>query len=416
MDTELKDALEGLRNKLEKATEDKLKAANNDNAEKVKSLETNIEGLQKQISEKEAEVKKTDINVLRDEFEKQMDAMQAEVKKSKKDKWMAKSSFGEVISKGLTDQKDELVKMAKNERGSLQFHMKDITTGSISMATGSTAINPGISSSVAPGVITPQVQPHARNYLPTGTMDGAGVYYIQQSSWTPNAGYQAGEGAAKPAVDAELETVYAPAVTIAAILKVSRQAMDDISFLSSYINNQAPEQLMLFEDQEILYGNGATNHLNGLFTAADAYTAVASDDNNYDKILTAMKQLAVNDYVDPSAVWINAGDYYDMLKTKDNNGTYQFPPSVINGGSPLRVSGKSIIPLPAVQANDFLVGNFNIAAQLLFREGLNVRIFEQNQDDVEKNMLTIRIEERVALPIYRPYALLKGDFTTTPTT
>src|SRR5690625_2674421 len=115
MDTELKEALEGLRNKLEKATEDKLKAANNDNAEKVKSLETNIEGLQKQISEKEDEVKKTDIKVLRDEFEKQMDAMQAEVKKSKKDKWMAKSSFGEVISKGLTDQKDELVKMARSE-------------------------------------------------------------------------------------------------------------------------------------------------------------------------------------------------------------------------------------------------------------------------------------------------------------
>lgn len=410
MKDELKKALEGLRDKLEKATEEKMEAAKKDNAEKVKSFDEKIEALEKQISEKEAEVSKKDITVLKDEFQKQMDAMQAEVKKAKKEKWNKQSGFGDLIQKCLEEQKDNLVKMSKNELGSLQFQAKDITTGSISMASGSTAINPGIASQTIPGIITPQVQPHVRNFLPTGTMDGAGVYYIQQSSWTPNAGYQAGEGATKTRVDAELETVYAPAVTIAAILKVSRQAMDDIKFLSSYLNSQAPEQLMLFEDQEILYGSGATNHLKGLFTAASSYTPDSGDDNQYDKLLTAMKELATGNYVSPTAAWVNAGDYYDFLKIKDNDGTYQFPPTVVNGGG-LSIAGKPIIPLPGVTAGDFLVGNFNIAAQLLFREGINVRIFEQNDTDVEDNMLTIRIEERVALPIYRPYAMLKGDFT-----
>lgn len=404
MDKEaLEKALAEMKEALKKAQEEKSQSLQKSHQELVTAYEAKIKELEDKIAE--LEKKGETVMVTKDEFDKQMAAVEALAKKTKSE-MARRPSFGESMEKALTEQKDNLVAMKNGTKSAHSFEVKDVTTASITME--GTTLNPGIATQLVPGVITPERQLHVRNVIPTGTMSGAAVYYVRQNSWTPKAGYQAGEGATKTRVAATLKTYVTPAVTIAAILKVSRQAMDDIPFLASYLNTQAPEELMEFEDAEVLYGDGATNHLEGLFTAASAATPNANDDNQYDTILTALKQLAVDSRITASGVLINSGDFFDILKLKDNTGAYLFPNFMING-SALRVGGIPVLPMTAVNANDFLAGNFPKAAQLLFREGINVRIFEQNDTDVEDNLLTIRVEERLALPIYRPYALLKGD-------
>ena len=72
--------------------------------------------------------------------------------------------------------------------------------------------------------------------------------------------------------------------------------------------------------------------------------------------------------------------------------------------------GKPIVATQAMSEGDFLVGAFSQAAQIWDREDANVTISNSNEDDFIKNMVTILCEERVGLTVYRPDALVAGDF------
>ena len=61
-------------------------------------------------------------------------------------------------------------------------------------------------------------------------------------------------------------------------------------------------------------------------------------------------------------------------------------------------------------ASKFLTGSFAEAAQIFDREDANVVISTENADDFEKNMISVRWEERLALAVYRPEAFVKGEF------
>ncbi|MFY3739122.1 phage major capsid protein, partial [Escherichia coli] len=50
--------------------------------------------------------------------------------------------------------------------------------------------------------------------------------------------------------------------------------------------------------------------------------------------------------------------------------------------------------------------------QLFDREDANVVISTENADDFEKNMISIRCEERLALAVKRPEAFVYGSFST----
>lgn len=71
--------------------------------------------------------------------------------------------------------------------------------------------------------------------------------------------------------------------------------------------------------------------------------------------------------------------------------------------------------MPAFKGK-FLTGSFAYGAQLFDREDANVVISTENADDFEKNMITIRCEERLALAVKRPEAFIYGDFAAALTT
>jgi HK97 family phage major capsid protein len=87
-------------------------------------------------------------------------------------------------------------------------------------------------------------------------------------------------------------------------------------------------------------------------------------------------------------------------------------------GSPTGGGLGSLWTLPVVESNlpefngQFLTGSFKYGAQLFDRELAHIVIASENSDDFEKNMLTGRCEERLALAVKRPQAFIKGDFAT----
>jgi HK97 family phage major capsid protein len=62
----------------------------------------------------------------------------------------------------------------------------------------------------------------------------------------------------------------------------------------------------------------------------------------------------------------------------------------------------------AIAQDRFLCGAFNIAAQIFDRMEIEVLLSTENADDFERNMVTIRAEERLALAVYRPAAFVTG--------
>ena len=76
----------------------------------------------------------------------------------------------------------------------------------------------------------------------------------------------------------------------------------------------------------------------------------------------------------------------------------------------------TLVDTQSMAAGDFLVGAFAQAAQGWDREDASVVISTENKDNFTKNMVTILCEERIGLTIFRPEALITGDFDGLPAT
>jgi HK97 family phage major capsid protein len=68
-----------------------------------------------------------------------------------------------------------------------------------------------------------------------------------------------------------------------------------------------------------------------------------------------------------------------------------------------------VVATNAIPAGEFLVGAFQDGATLYDRMGVEVLMSTENDDDFEKNLVSIRIESRVALAVFRPDAFITGD-------
>jgi HK97 family phage major capsid protein len=65
-----------------------------------------------------------------------------------------------------------------------------------------------------------------------------------------------------------------------------------------------------------------------------------------------------------------------------------------------------------VTSGKFLVGNLRQASQLWIRENLAVEFSREDSDNFQKNFVTVRAMERLALTNYLPNAIVQGTFST----
>lgn len=259
---------------------------------------------------------------------------------------------------------------------------------------------------------------HMRQILGSGSTSGDTVYY-------PKAVAKTGSGpdvwdydhatiedtVDKPGFEFTFDNVTAPVKWIAGILRVPRQMLDDLAWLQSYISTQAPLELLKAEDAQLLNGTGLGNNISGIMTNATAYSASKPTYVGIERIIdAAFAQMATYNQDTPTNVLLNPVDIVSIILNKAaTSGEYNLPPGavgVVNGQ--LQIAGLSVEKTNKITANNFLVGDFRRGANLITRQAPQLRAFEQNKDDVEKNLITFRIEERVALPIFYDNAFVKG--------
>lgn len=76
--------------------------------------------------------------------------------------------------------------------------------------------------------------------------------------------------------------------------------------------------------------------------------------------------------------------------------------------TPERLRGLPLVITRAITVGSFPVGNFDMAAQIFDRMGVEVLISTEDSDNFRKNLVTIRAENRLALAVKRPAALITG--------
>ena len=246
-----------------------------------------------------------------------------------------------------------------------------------------------------------------RDLLMQGETASNSVEYVKETGFT-NSAAPVAEGAAKPYSDITFNMATAPVRTIAHLFKASRQILDDAPALRSYIDGRARYGLRMVEENQLLNGSGTGQNILGLVPQATAFAAAFTPAaaTALDRVRLAILQAALAEFP-ATGIVLHPTDWAKIQLTKDAGGNYII-------GNPQSGLGKTLWNLPvvdtqAIAVGKMLVGGFAYAAQIFDRMEIEVLLSSENTDDFEKNMFTIRAEERLGLAVYRPESLVYGD-------
>ena len=379
--------------KIEKAMES---AKDNAKGEVNETLKGEIDHLTSQITEKH------------DEVQKRMDSMEVTNKKleaKSKSTLNLKDALRNAINDGAIDS------LKKGNSRASSFEIK------ADMTTGADYTGEVIAATRVPGFkFDPANTTHIRQMVPIGTTNSDLIRYVKESAYTQGVAATA-EGAALGQSDFNLTAETAPIETVGTYLRLSRQMLADTEQLTSYISARVPSKLMAVEDDQLLGGSGVAPNLHGLrntgavwSNAASGFAAgVIGNPQQFDVLLTAINQLAKSNYT-ADYILVNPTDFHKILALKDSDNRY-LKDQVYQGLQP-NFMGVPVMVNTAMAAGEFIVGNFSTGAQLWVRENVSVEFFEQDSDNVQKNFITVRVQERIGFTTYLPNAFCRGSFAT----
>lgn len=303
---------------------------------------------------------------------------------------------------------------AKKSKGSVSMAFKAIISALTTVADGSAGDL--IVPMRVPGIITPpQRRMTIRDLLTQGRMSVNALQYIKETGFT-NAAATVSEtsGTTKPQSDIQFDIVTAVVTTIAHWVLATKQILDDVPQLQSYIDGRLRYGLSYAEELQLLMGDGTGTNLNGIYTQATAYLqpiapTAAGNLTKIDVIRLAILQAFLAEYP-ANGIVLHPADWADIELTKTDEGAYLFANP--QGGVDPRLWRLPVVETQAMTISKFLTGAFQLGAQIFDREDATVEISTEDSDNFRKNLVTVRAEERLALAVYRPESFIKGDFTT----
>lgn len=396
--------LSELKTALEAATEKKMKEAISAEIKALEAKIPSVDELKTGIEDiKQWQVKKDEAD------KKNQEALDSLIANGQK-RDTKSATFNDALGEALEQKKEDLKSYGK-KRNQINIDIKavgnmgagNLTTSGTETFAGNTFLGVGR---------MPYNVAHIRDILSVQPITTDSAYVIRDSGGEggPTAVQM---GAAKPQTDRDYVKLIAPVTKIAHYFKIPEEMLSDNSWLQNEISGIGLEELLAKEDDLILNQVGGAGLFAGLTTATNstAWAAPGSlalgidQANNYDVLVAGWTQ-ARNAKVSPNYILCHPSDYAKMVLSKATTGEYVFgAPNV----SIPNVFGIPIIPHTAMTSDKFLIGDFS-KVKLGQREGVSVRLYDQNEDDAIKNMVTVVIEERVTVVAGRADYLYYGDF------
>jgi uncharacterized membrane protein len=300
------------------------------------------------------------------------------------------------------------------------------------LSSGTVAGIPGLGSAQQVPLVPRQTRPtRVRDLFPSDTTTASVLYGIRETGFT-NAARTVGQrsnndgsynptGAVfglKPKSDVTLVTVTYPIATVAHLLDVHKLVLDDEPRLRGLLDRDMIDGIKMQEDFQLLYGDGIGENITGILNTPghQAYsqrTGTAPPGFAAEKGSAAIRRAATRatlSYFSPTGVVLHPLDWEDVELEEDSQGAFRVAVSVAVGAE-LRLWRLNVVDTPAITEGTFLVGAFGTGAKVYDREQVSVSASTENRDNYERNVVTLRAEERIALEVSRPEAFVRGTLT-----
>jgi HK97 family phage major capsid protein len=381
---EIKSAFEGIKSEVNGAIE----SAKADNASALESVKAELEAT------------KASISVVKDEIEK----MEAKNNRIKMNQTEVKG-FNVSLAEAIEQNGDSIAKLGRGEQKRAGFIMDTKTVGTMLESTNLTG---DITRQYANQVYAlPSRKVHLRSLLPIGTIS-QGLFTFPYESGGEGAPAAQVQGSSKAQVDYDITMKDAPAQYIAGYVRISRQMLDDIPAMTSFLQSRLLEQYLIAEDAQLLNGNGTAPNLTGLTINATAASGAATVD--VEQLVQAIAQLESTNY-SATGILVNPLDWAAIMNTKNSGSAYSLPAAtVVTTDGSVSIAGIPLYKSTAIAVDKFLVGDWNMGAQIMQNQGISVQFSEFDADNFTKNLITVRVEARIAFPIYYAGAFVYGDF------
>jgi HK97 family phage major capsid protein len=257
-----------------------------------------------------------------------------------------------------------------------------------------------------PLIMTPYERQWIADLLPQGTSTGTQVAYPKENGIDGGAAAWTDQTQNKPQVDFNFIPMTAPFTWIAGYAVVQRDMIDDIPWMTSYLQNRLLVSLKTAENDFVINGVGA---IPGLEDVAVVYNG--SYKNPVDKLIDAAYgqiPAGTSEFYYPTNAIINTRDVVTLgLNKASGSGEYDLPlgsVTFVNGG--LSIGGLKVTGTTSARWGTFYVLD-NRATMFIRRLQPELRMFE-DATLAKKNQIMFRIEERAALIIFNNSAIVKG--------
>ncbi len=313
--------------------------------------------------------------------------------------------FHEAFAIAAKENADKLANLKKGE--TLRLDLKDMTFGNAFTTAGASVTY------VRPGIIElPKRKLHIRELLPSGGMGNKSTFdFVKEITGSGSPIAPTAEGALKPQFGLALTETSVRAQWIAGFMKMSVNLLDDVEGMTTFLQSRLPEKLLRVEDEQILDGNGVGSNLLGLQSVGNFTAGAAAVTNRAETLVNAISQLENLDR-EANGILLNPADWYTLwLYKAATSGEYTLPVNLVERvGGQMFIAGVPVFRSTAERALDYLVGDWTMGANLITREPARVEFFREDGTNVQTNQITVRIEERIALPVYGNDYFIYGSF------
>jgi HK97 family phage major capsid protein len=343
-------------------------------AELKEAINANVEA---KITEKAME-----INARLDEVEQKLQKSTEQKMEEKS----FKSTFGEMIAKNF----ESIREVSLGNKVALSLKQAGVMTTTANL-TGDAVrtYQPGVA-------MVPSRKVNFRDLIPA-VNSATGIYTLYRETGSAGSiGVQANFGDPKNLVDYDLTAVTFTARYIAGYARVDKSMLQDLPFLQSALPDMLLRDFYKAEDSNFY------TVLSGAATGSTTTSATV----DAEQIIDYIANLESNDF-SVNGIVVNPKQWARLLQTKPAD--YSVPGGfTITAGGEIAIAGIPVFKSSFVADDKVLLGDWNMAKRVVV-DDLKVEFFEQDSDNVQRNLVTVRIEAREVLAIDRPDAFVFAD-------
>lgn len=376
------------------------------------NLKENLAALKEEMAELKERIEADDAEAIERGVE-----LKAEIEEKEKEVEAAEQKAALLNSIGEKQEDDKVegikaldLEYLKSNRGSVQTFIKAATD------TVTAPTIPTVSQRVAEIAYKLGV----RDLFPEEAISGNSYTYFRMGATDLPDSFSGttSQGDEKPQIHPTYTAVTAALVKKACHLKETDELLNDAPYLESVVRGRG-----VYELRKVI-----ESYLVSTILGTSGIDVTVNSGISFDNLLKAKMAVQGNTGYDADAIIINPTDLQTLLLTKDGSGgsVGQYlmgGPAYApygNGayGAYLPIWGMKVVATSAISQGTALVGAFASCASIITKagEGFRVEVANQNEDDFVKNMITVRIEERLLAAVRLPSGFAKVYTASTTTT